>query len=151
MNDCRRCLGAISAGILAICLFSAGLVMAASVPAWLDDGISRWNQENPTLPIQFVEISDSFVWYALPRTAELSSSEIRERIYAISEIHGYVRTAQEELLTTGKPPSGTNRHKAKKCWKRSFTLTVDVGQQRMLSTLICEDTDTWYMGFRILQ
>ena len=141
-----------SVGSLAVVwLLMTGLAMAASIPAWLDDAISKWNQENHDVAIQFLDIKDSFVWYMFPKADNLASAEIRERMYAIAETNGYQKTAEEELVTTGKPPSPTEPYKAKKCWNRSFTLNVDVGRQRMLTTLLCEDAASWYTGFRIIQ
>jgi len=140
-----------SVGTLAVVLLFAGLAMAASIPAWLDDAISTWNQENPDVAIQFLNIKDSFVWYMFPKTDDLSHAEIRERMYVIAEANGYQKTAEEELITTGKPPSPTEPYKAKKCWSRSFTLNVDVDRQRVLTTLLCEDATSWYTGFRIIQ
>jgi len=139
------------AGILAVVSLLTGLAMAASIPAWLDDAISKWNQENPDVTFRFLDIKDSFVWYLFPKTDDLAHSEIRERMYAIVEANGYQKTEEEELVTTGKPPSPTEPYKAKKCWSRSFTLNIDVGRQRMLTTLLCEDATNWYTGFRILQ
>lgn len=140
-----------SIGALAVALLVAGVAMAASIPAWLDDGIAEWNQENPDVAIQFLDIKDNFVWYMFPKTEDLAHAEIRERMYAIVEANSYEKTAEEELVTTGKPPSLTAPHKAKKCWTRSFTLNVDVDRQRMLTTLLCEDAANWYTGFRIIQ
>ena len=150
MNNRRRYVGMISLS-LTIGLLSAGFGLAASIPAWLDDAISAWNQENPDLPIQFVDIKDSFVWYMIPVNDEIGHAEIRKRIYALVENHGYQKTVAEELVTTGKPPTPNKPYKPKKCWSRSFTLTVDVGRQRMLTTLVCEDTASWFTGFRTVQ
>jgi len=140
-----------SIGSLAVVWLLAGVAMAASIPAWLDDAISEWNQENQEVAIRFLEIKDSFVWYMFPKTDDLAGAEIRERMYTIAGANGYQKTAEEELVTTGKPPSPTEPYKAKKCWNRSFTLNVDVGRQRMLTTLLCEDATSWYTGFRIIQ
>ena len=151
MKNCRGYVSVISAGIVAIGLLSVGVASAASIPAWLDDGITKWNQENPETRIQFLDIKDSFVWYMVPKTEELDMLQVRQRIYAIAEANGYEKTVDEELVTTGKPPSPTAPYQAKKCWNRNFTLTVDVGRQRMLTTAICEDTGNWFTGFRIIQ
>ena len=137
--------------ILTIGLLSAGLVLATSIPAWLDDAITTWNSENPDLPIQFLDIKDEFVWYMLPRTGELGHQEIRKRIYGIADANQYKKTAEEELVTTGRPPAPKNPRQTRKCWRRSFTLDIDVGRQRMLSTMVCEGTEHWYAGFRVLQ
>ena len=151
MNDRCRFVSLFSVGILTLGLLAAGLTLAASIPAWLDDAISNWNQENPETPIQFLDIKDSYVWYTMPSTAEIGHAEIRERVYAIVEAHGYQKTVEEELVTTGRPPSPSGPSKTKKCWSRSFTLDIDVGRQRMLTALVCGDTTGYYAGFRILQ
>ena len=126
-------------------------MLGASIPAWLDEAITEWNGENDQVPIRFLDIKDSFVWYMMPRIDEIPGSKIRERTYAIAESHGYQKTTDEELVTTGKPPVPTGRHVDKKCWNRSFTLDIRTGEQRVLSTLVCEDPAQWYLGFRILQ
>jgi hypothetical protein len=149
MNHRRRRLSAI--GILTIGLLTTGLVMATSIPAWLDDAITKWNAKNPDIQIQFLDIKDEFVWYMLPRTTELGHQEIRERIYGIADDNKYERTAEEELVTTGRPPAPNNPRKTRKCWRRSFTLDIDLGRQRMLSTMVCEGNEHWYAGFRVLQ
>ena len=87
----------------AICLvtlgfLAAGLCHAASIPAWLDDAISKWNQENPAVQIRFVDIKDSFVWYMIPDTPETGHQVVRERTYTIAEANGYRRTEAEELV-----------------------------------------------------
>jgi hypothetical protein len=151
MSDRCRFVHLISACILAVGLLSSGLAIAASIPAWLDDAITSWNQENSEVPIRFLDIKDSFVWYMMPKTDSISHSQIRERMYAIAESNKYQKTVEEELITTGKPPSPVKPYQAKKCWSRSFTLNVDVGRQRMLTTYLCEDTSNWYTGFRIIQ
>ena len=86
-----------------------------------------------------------------PRTSERPRRFGRERVYAIAEAHGYQKTVEEELVTTGKPPVPNKPSKPRKCWSRSFTLDIDVGRQRMLTTLVCGDTAGYYAGFRILQ
>ena len=123
---------------------------AASVPAWLDSAITEWNQENPKVQIQFVEIKDSFVWYIVPNTPETGHVELRESIYGIVQRHGYQRTEAEELVTTGRPPSpNKSGSRDKKCWKRSFILDLEVGRQRLLTTQVCADTTSWLAGFRV--
>ena len=138
-------------GLMVGAILVTGLATAASIPAWLDDGITKWNQEHPDVAIQFLAIHDSYVWYMFPKTEDLTNAEIRKRMYAIVEGNGYKRNAEEELVTTGKPPALTEAYKPKKCWTRSFTTEVDVGRQRMLTTQLCEDATNWYSGFRILQ
>lgn len=151
--------------IAVICLL-VGSVGATSIPAWLDDAISGWNSETPDVQIEFVDIKDSYVWYMLPDTDEIDQKGIRESVYAIVLQHGYKITAEEELITTGKPPSPTNPSHPKKCWTRSFVQdieelsnTVAAGssredsglRQRMLTSMVCEDGPYWFTGFRILQ
>ena len=137
------------AALLAAGLLAGGLIQAASVPVWLDDAISTWNAENPETQIRFVEIKDSYVWYMIPKTAVSGHQEVRERVYAITEHNGYTRTEAEELVTTGRPPSQSR--KDKKCWGRGFVKELDVGRQRMLTTLVCDVETDWFAGFRILE
>jgi len=152
------------AGVVAISLFAGSPCNAASIPAWLDDAITEWNSENEATQIEFVDIKDSFIWYMIPDTPETGNKDIRESIYEIVLNHGYKVTDQEELVTTGKPPSQTTPYKAKKCWQRSFVLTIKElsnttttgggrtgARQRMLTSLVCEDGRDWYAGFRIVQ
>ena len=98
---------------------------AASIPVWLDDAITEWNEENEAIQIEFVDIKDSFVWYMVPDTPDIGHKDIRESIYKIIQSNGYKTTDQEELVTTGKPPSQTTPYKEKKCWQRSFVLTIN--------------------------
>jgi hypothetical protein len=138
--------------------------LAASIPSWLDDGISKWNTANPQSPIRFVDIKDSYVWYDLPRTADMGHAQIRERLNKIVMDHGYKPMDDEEMVTTGKPPVTSGRVMAKKCWSRSFVLnltaqadTKAVGdaspgqRQRMLTSLVCEDSKTWWAAFRVAE
>ena len=153
-------------GILTIGLLSTGLALATTIPAWLDDAIADWNEENAAIQIEFVDIKDSFVWYMIPDTPDIGRKEIRASIYQIIQAHGYKTTDQEELVTTGKPPSPVKPYKEKKCWTQSFVLDIEelsntttaggrdgnAGQrQRMLTSLVCEDGPLWFTGFRILQ
>jgi hypothetical protein len=141
---------------------------AASIPAWLDDAISERNEKDKSMQIEFLEIKDEFVWYMIPDTPEIGHKDIRERIYELVMEHGYKQTDDEERVTTGKPPSPVSPYKTKKCWTRSFVLDIEElsnttaaggrggrGQtglrQRMLTSLVCEDTPYWLTGFRILQ
>jgi hypothetical protein len=137
--------------LVTIGFLAAGLCHAASIPAWLDDAISKWNHENPAVQIRFVDIKDSFVWYMIPDTPETGHKVVRERTYTIAGAHGYQRTEAEELVTTGRPPSPVKPYKDKKCWTRSFTLNLEVGRQRLLTTLVCEDEGYWFAGFRIAE
>ena len=152
------------AGVIAISLFASGPCNAASIPAWLDDAITEWNKENPDVQIEFVDIKDSFVWYMIPDSPETGNKEIRTSIHEIVLNNGYEVTDQEELVTTGKPPSQTTPYKEKKCWQRSFVLTINelsnttaTGggrsgvRQRLLTSLVCQDGRDWYAGFRIAQ
>lgn len=131
-------------GVLAI-----SPAVGASVPVWLDDAITEWNSENPAAPIRFVDIKNSFVWYRTAKSPEINHKRVRDGVYNIAEKNNYIRTEQEELITTAKPPSPTNPYSAKKCWKRSFTLDLEAGRQRLLTTLVCDDTGYWYAGFRV--
>ena len=136
-------------GLLATGLLASSSGHAASIPVWLDDAITTWNEENAAIQIRFVDIKDSYVWYMIPQTTETGHRLIRERVYAIAAKHGYQMTEAEELVTTARPPSQGN--KEKKCWNRSFTLDLEVGRQRLLTTLVCDDETYWFMGFRILE
>ena len=158
----RHCLAV--AAVVGTGLLASAPLHAVAIPAWLDDAITEWNAENADLQIEFVDIKDSFVWYMIPNTPETGHREIRESIYALVLKNGYEMTAQEELVTTGKPPSQTSPYKAKKCWQRSFVMTIDelsntttAGggrsgvRQRMLTSLVCADGPDWYTGFRTIQ
>lgn len=152
---------------LVIGLAFAGVAVGASIPAWLDDAISEWNaeKENKDVKIRFVDIKDSFVWYMVPENDEFGQKEIRGRVHDIILKNYYMTTDEEELVTTGKPPSPVNAHVPKKCWRRSYVLDIKAlsdtkstgsgrrtGQrQRMLTSQVCEDEGFWFMGFRILQ
>ena len=137
---------------------------AASVPAWLDEGISNWNQKNPDAAIRFVNIKDSFVWYDMPKSAEIGQKQIRERLKTIVYGNGYEPMDEEDLVTTGKPPVTSGRSAPKKCWSRSFVYNIQAqsgtkavgddpsGQrQRLLTSLICEDTSVWWAAFRVAE
>ena len=150
---------------IAVSLLAIGGVRAASVPAWLDDAISDWNDNNRGVQIEFVDIKDSYVWYMIPDTEETGHREIRKSVHELVLTNGYKVTADEELVTTGKPPSLTSPYREKKCWTRSFVLDVEQlsnttsagsrGQsgmrQRMLTSMVCDDGPQWFAGFRILQ
>jgi hypothetical protein len=156
-------------GIASLCaiLFAAAVIapapcQAASVPAWLDDGISKWNAAHPGTEIAFVDIKDSFVWYDMPKGGEVGQKQIRERVNAIVLGNGYQPLDDEELVTTAKPPVTSGRSTPKKCWSRSFVLNIQaendtkaVGEepsgqrQRMLTSMVCEDSATWWAAFRV--
>ncbi|HEX6850936.1 MAG TPA: hypothetical protein VF139_05975 [Candidatus Polarisedimenticolaceae bacterium] len=157
-------LAACCAGLLALVAMSATPCRAASIPAWLDENISRWNAEHAEVPIRFVNIKDSYVWYDAPKTAEIGQKRIREALTRIVLGNGYVPMDEEELVTTGKPPVVSGPVTPKKCWKWSYVLNIEsqsntkaegddfAGQrQRMLTTMVCEDTASWWMAFRVLQ
>ena len=152
------------AAVLGVGLMATTPCSAASIPAWLDDGISKWNAGNPDTPIRFVDIKDSFVWYDIPRKPDLTHQQIRARLNDIVLGHGYVPMNDEESVTTGKPPVESGRSTPKKCWSRSFVMNVkaqsetkEVGgesagqRQRMLTSLVCEDTTTWWAAFRVVE
>ncbi len=154
---------ACAAGLLVALALATTPCGAASIPSWLDDGISKWNATHPETQIRFVSIKDSFVWYDLKKTPELGQQEIRERVNSVVLGRGYVVTDDEELITMGRPPATEGPVTPKKCWSRSFVLdiaaqsnTKAVGaessgqRQRMLTRLVCEDTATWWAAFRVL-
>ena len=152
------CAGLVAAGAL-----TATPCRAASIPAWLDDGISKWNAENPDVPIRFVNIKDSFVWYDIPKTPEVPQQRIRAGVDKIVLGNSYQPLDDEESVTTGKPPVTSGASTPKKCWSRSYVLNVQAqsntkavgdedaaGQrQRMLTRLVCEDYSTWWAAFRV--
>jgi hypothetical protein len=157
----------VAAGCLA-CLTMATPCDAASIPAWLDDAISEFNENDEAVQIEFLEIKDDFVWYMMPYSPEIGNKDIRERIYTMVQDRGYNLTDDEERVTTGKPPSPVSPYKTKKCWTRSFVLDIEelsnttaaggrgghgrTGlRQRMLTSLVCDDKPYWLTGFRILQ
>ena len=144
------CLSLVTIGLLAMTPCNAG-----SVPAWLDDGISNWNEKNPTGQIQFVDIKDSYVWYKMTGTPELGSKEIRSRVYGIAYKNGYANSQDEEIVTTARPPAPQGPSKDKKCWTRSFLRDIQKGSsttvERMLTTFVCEDGPSWSVGFRVAQ
>src|SRR5262245_34285787 len=153
------------AAICGAALLVATPTPAASVPEWLDEGISSWNQKNPDAAIRFVSIKDSFVWYDMPKSAELGQKQIRERLKNIVYGNGYEPMDEEDLVTTGKPPVTSGRSAPKKCWSRSFVYNIQAqsntvaagdddhsGQrQRLLTSLICEDASVWWAAFRVAE
>ena len=146
-------------------LFVATPAPAASVPAWLDEGISNWNHDNPAAAIRFVNIKDQFVWYDMPKTADVTVKEIRDRLKNIVYKNGYEPMDEEDLVTMGKPPVTAGRSAPKKCWSRSFVYNIQAqsgtkavgdddpsGQrQRLLTSLICEDSSVWWAAFRVAE
>jgi len=128
---------------------------AAQIPAWLDDGISQWNKANPTNTITFVDIKDSYAWYTMAASPDVSAKDIRGKAYGIAYKAGYANSQDEEIVTTARPPSPNGVGKTKKCWTRSFLRDVEKGSattvQRMLTTMVCEDTPNYALGFRVAQ
>ena len=94
---------------------------------------------------------DSFVWYRVAKDGNSESTKGRSTLYSIAESTGYAKTSPEELVITARPPAAQGPDKDKKCWSRSFTKDVTTGQQRLLTSLICEDGDNWMLGFRVIQ
>lgn len=169
-NWCRILIVSVGfcAGLFAINMMTAHDCHAGTIPAWLDDAITEWSEENPAVPFQFVDIKDDFVWYMIPDTPETGHKEIRASIYEIVQANGYKLTSKEELVTTGKPPSPNAPYKEKKCWTRTFVLDIEElsntkatngrgggerpgMRQRVLTSLVCDDRPYWFTGFRILQ
>ena len=148
-----------------VSLIAIGFISAASIPVWLDDAITEWNEKSQDIQIDFLDIKDSYIWYMIPDTDGIGSKDIRDGVFNLAIANGYKITAEEELVTTGLPPSPTAAHREKKCWTRSFVLSIEelsnttaVGasgdsglRQRMLTSMVCQDTQYWYAGFRILQ
>ena len=143
------------AGILIIAVTATTMGHAVQIPAWLDDGIAQWNKENPENPIRFVDVRDSYVWYTMAATSQLSAKEIRGKVYGIAYKNKYANTQDEEIVTTARPPVKDGVSTSKKCWSRSFIRDVDTNSpttsQRMLTTMVCEDPPNWSLGFRTLQ
>ena len=143
---CRRVLV-----VVAVALLASLSSQAASIPAWLDQAITDFNKANATRPVEFVEIKNSFVWYRVAKDGSADSVKGRKLLYTIAESTGYATTSPEELVITARPPAASGPDKDKKCWSRSFTKDVTTGQQRLLSSLICEDGENWMLGFRVIQ
>ena len=149
-----RCVLGYCVCLLIISVCTAGVGHAASIPAWLDDAITEFNKNNPAMQIEFVDIKDSFVWYTIPKTAEIDGPEIRARIHALIQRHGYEKVNEEELVTTGRPPNKPS--KTMKCWRLSFFLsstseTRAMSGGRMITNMVCKDDQKWFTGFRIAQ
>jgi hypothetical protein len=158
-------IAAFCAAVVTVGLFVTTQSSAASIPAWLDDAIAGWNAKNPAQQFQFSGIKDSFVWYRIERSPEVGQKQIRDASYRLLQEHGYMVTDEEELVTTGTPPVDSGRATPKKCWRRSFVLTLDGAgnnttaiagersgvQQRLLTSMICDDNPSWAAGFRVSQ
>ena len=158
-------IAAFCAAVVTVGLFVTTQSFAASIPAWLDDAITGWNAKNPAQQFQFSGIKDSFVWYRIERSPEVGQKQIRDASYRLLQEHGYMVTDEEELVTTGTPPVDSGRATPKKCWRRSFVLTLDGAgnnttaidgersgvQQRLLTSMICDDNPSWAAGFRVSQ
>jgi hypothetical protein len=128
---------------------------AAQIPAWLDDAISDWNKANATNPIHFMDIKDSYVWYTMASSPNLTAKDVRGKIYGIAYKSNYANMQDEEIVTTGRPPVKSGPSTAKKCWSRSFLRDIqqksDTTVQRMLTSMVCEDGPNWSIGFRVAQ
>ena len=158
-------IAAFCAAVVTVGVLAASPCVAASIPAWLDDAIAGWNAKNPAQQFQFSGIKDSFVWYRIQRSPEVGQKQIRDAAYRLLQEHGYMTTDEEELVTTGTPPVDSGRATPKKCWRRSFVLTLDGAgnnttaiagersgvQQRLLTSMICDDNPSWAAGFRVSQ
>jgi hypothetical protein len=140
---------------LSATIFIAMPSHAGAIPAWLDDGISQWNKDNPASPIQFVDIKDSYVWYTMAASQTLDSKAVRSRVYGIAMKNGYTNTQDEEIVTTARPPVPGGASKSKKCWTRTLSRDLQKGDSnsdhRLLTTLVCEDGPNWAAGFRTVQ
>lgn len=150
-------------GVL-LCLgaMTAAASRAATIPAWLDAGTTKWNGANPAAKLSFVNIKDSYVWYEMPKSAEHTLPQMRDRVSVVVLGQGYKPLDDEELVTTVKPPVASGRSSARKCWSRSFVLNIQAqndtkavgddpsGQrQRMLTSLVGDDSATWWAAFRV--
>ena len=124
---------------------------SASIPAWLDQAITDFNKNNPASPIEFMAIKDQYVWYKLAKGEGLDATAIRGKVYGIAQASGYAKMSPEELVTSARPPVASGAATQKTCWSRSFTMTVTTGQERLLTSLICEDAADWKMAFRVIQ
>lgn len=154
----------LAACCVALLAIAAVPVQAAAIPAWLDESISKWNEANADLPIRFVNIKDSFVWYDLPKSPEIGHKRVRDAVSRLVLENGYVPMDEEELVTTANPPVVSGPVTPKKCWKWSYVMNIQsqsntksvddehAGQrQRMLTSLVCEDAANWWAAFRVLQ
>jgi hypothetical protein len=138
-------------GLSALGLLASVPSPAASIPAWLDQAITDFNKNNPTSPIEFMAIKDQYAWYRLSKESGIDAAQIRTKVYGIAQTAGYAKMSPEELVTAARPPVASGAATQKKCWSRSFTMTVTTGQERLLTSLICEDTADWKMAFRVIQ
>ena len=141
----------VALGLAAVALLASAPSQAASIPAWLDQAITDFNKNNPTSPIEFMAIKDQYAWYRLPKGGGIDAADIRGKVYTIAQASGYAKMSPEELVTTARPPVPSGAATQKKCWSRSFSMTVTTGQERLLTSLICEDTADWKMAFRVIQ
>lgn len=143
------------AGAVALSLLAAAPCHADSIPAWLDEAITKWNSANPATPISFATIKDSYVWYTIPSAPEFASKDIRARVYNIAHQNGYANRQDEEMVTTMRAPTAGGPFKTLKCYTRSFDRDPhqgsSAGTNKVLTTMVCEDGAGWSAGFRILQ
>ena len=148
--------------LFGLAAMTATTALAATIPAWLDAGITKWNGANPAAQLKFINIKDSYVWYEMPKSTEHSLPQMRDRVNTVVLGHGYKPLDDEEMVTTGKPPVASGRSNPKKCWSRSFVLDIQAesdtkakgdeasGQrQRMLTSMVCDDSATWWAAFRV--
>jgi hypothetical protein len=141
---------ALCLAVVAACILSVLPAGAASIPSWLDKAITDWNEANPSQPFQFMDIKDSFAWYRIARSEQVGHEQVRTSLTEIVLKNGYKPTDQEELVTTGRPPAAQGNPTTKKCWSRSYTLDIDTGRQRLLTSSICEDAAEWLVGIRVV-
>ena len=145
----RKLVGIVCLGVAAMLLSAPS--RAASIPAWLDQAITDFNKNNPTTPIEFMAIKDQYAWYRLSKESGIDAAQIRTKVYGIAQTAGYAKMSPEELVTAARPPVASGAATQKKCWSRSFTMTVTTGQERLLTSLICDDAADWKMAFRVIQ
>ena len=148
--------------LFCLAAMTATTALAATIPSWLDAGITKWNGANPAAQLKFVNVKDSYVWYEMPKSTEHSLPQMRDRVNTVVLGQGYKPLDDEEMVTMGKPPVASGRATPKKCWSRSFVYDIQAendtrakgdeasGQrQRMLTSMVCDDSATWWAAFRV--
>ena len=158
----RAVIARVCAVLVCLGAMTAATSSAATIPAWLDAGIMKWNGANPAAQLKFINIKDSYVWYEMPKSTDHTLPQMRDRVNGVVLGQGYKPLDDEELVTTGKPPVASGRSTPKKCWSRSFVLNIQAqnetkaagdaspGQrQRMLTSMVCDDSATWWAAFRV--